>query len=76
MGEAALKHIFHALPYLKKTGAEHIWFDYDKVADVLYVSFQKPQKATDTDIMDDGTLIHLNGKKVVGYTILNYSKIK
>ena len=74
MGEAAIKQIFQALPFLRKTGADHIWFDYDKQADVLYVSFRKPQRATDTDFMKDGTLVHTSGKKIVGLTILNYSK--
>ena len=31
-------------------------FDYDEEADVLYISFQKPQQATDTEIVDDDIL--------------------
>lgn len=73
MEKKAIKQIYGALPYLKNSGAEHLWFDYDKGADVLYISFQRPQRATDTDIMDDGTLVHTRGKKVVGLTIINFS---
>ena len=31
-----------------KLPAQHVWLDYDKEADVLYMSFRRPQRATDT----------------------------
>ncbi|MHB1376491.1 MAG: DUF2283 domain-containing protein [Candidatus Humimicrobiaceae bacterium] len=71
---AEIKGIFEALPYIKKIGAEHLWFDFDEGADVLYVSLERPQRATDTDILDDGIFLRLRGKKVVGLTITNISK--
>jgi uncharacterized protein YuzE len=74
MEKTEIKEIYKALPYLKNSGAEHLWFDYDKEADVLYISFQRPQRATYTDIMDDGTLVHTRESKVVGLTITNFSK--
>ena len=70
----AVREIFEALPHIKKTGAKHLWFDFDKEADVLYVSLERPQRATDTDILEDGILLRLRGKKVVGITIMNVSK--
>jgi len=30
---------------IMKLPAEHIWFDYDREADVLYVSFRRLQRA-------------------------------
>ena len=30
---------------LTRLPAKHIWVDYDKEADVLYLSFRKPQRA-------------------------------
>jgi len=71
---AEIKKIFEALPYIKKIGAKHLWFDFDEEADVLYVSLERPQRATDTDILDDGIFLRLRGKKVVGVTITNISK--
>lgn len=71
---ALINEIFSALPYIKKLGAKHIWFDFDEEADVLYVSLERPQRATDTDILDDGTFIRLRGKKIVGITITNISQ--
>jgi len=70
----AVKEIFEALPHIKKTGAQHLWFDFDKEADVLYVSLERPQNATDTDILEDGIFLRHRGKKLVGITITNVSK--
>lgn len=70
----AVKNIFQAVPYIRKIGAKHIWFDFDEEADVLYISLERPQNATDTDILEDGVFLRLRGKKVVGITITNLSK--
>jgi uncharacterized protein YuzE len=50
-----------------------MWIDYDEEADVLYLSFCKPQKANDSELRDDGIIIHRRGKKVVGLTIQDAS---
>lgn len=71
---AAVKNIFQAVPYIRKIGVKHIWFDFDEEADVLYVSLERPQNATDTDILEDGVFLRLRGKKVVEITIPNLSK--
>lgn len=49
-------------------------FDYDEKADVLYISFQKPQQATDTDMVSDDILIRKRNNEVVGITIMHASK--
>ncbi len=51
----------------------HLWLDYDKEADVLYMSFKKPQKATKTIETDNDILIRKDGKDIVGITIMNAS---
>jgi uncharacterized protein YuzE len=71
---ATIKEIFEAVPHIKKSGAKHLWFDFDGEADVLYVSLERPQMATDTDILEDGTFVRLRDKKIVGITITNVSK--
>ncbi|HLP45810.1 MAG TPA: DUF2283 domain-containing protein [Candidatus Kapabacteria bacterium] len=53
--------------------AQHIWLDYDKEADVLYMSFRKPQRATTTIETDDDILIRKDGNAIVGLTIMNAS---
>ncbi|MFH1096275.1 MAG: DUF2283 domain-containing protein [Candidatus Desantisbacteria bacterium] len=52
---------------------QHVWLDYDKEVDVLYMSFRKPQRATKTIEMDDDVLIRKDGRNIVGLTILNAS---
>ena len=74
MATTALKEIYEILPHIKKLGSKNMWFNFDDEADVLYVSLERPQRATDTDILDDGTFLRLRGKKVVGITITNFSK--
>jgi uncharacterized protein YuzE len=56
-----------------KLPVKHIWVDYDKEADVLYLSFQKPQRAKKTVETDDDVLIRKDGNTIVGITILNAS---
>jgi uncharacterized protein YuzE len=51
-----------------------MWIDYDKEADVLYISFNHPQKATDSEMSEDGILYRYSGEKIVGITVLKASK--
>ena len=68
-----LARILHAAPRLVDFPAKHMWIDYDAEADVLYLSFCKPQRATDSELRDDGIIVHRRGKKVVGLTIQDAS---
>jgi uncharacterized protein YuzE len=45
--------------------------DYDEKADVLYISFGRPEPATDTAEADADVLVRTRGRRVVGITILN-----
>jgi uncharacterized protein YuzE len=49
------------------------WVDYDQEADVLYISFQRPQQATETETTDEGIPLRYLGKRLVGMAILNAS---
>ncbi len=57
-----------------KLPVQHVWLDYDKEADVLYMSFRRPQHATETVELEDDILIRKDGKDIVGLTILNASR--
>lgn len=59
------------------SGAEKsLYLNYDKEADVLYISFQKPQRATDTEFMNDDILIRRRNNTLVGITIMHASKYR
>jgi hypothetical protein len=45
-----------ATPYLLKFPQKRMWIDYDKEADVLYINFKRPQKATDSEMTKEGIL--------------------
>lgn len=72
--QEALSEVFKATPHLLKFPVSKMWIDYDKEADVLYISFDRPQKATDSTMSPDGILHRYRGEKLVGLTILEASK--
>lgn len=47
--------------------------DYDQEADVLYISFDRPQQATDSEMTDDGFIMRYRGEQLVGITVLDAS---
>ena len=69
-----VKEILKLVPGLLKLEAKEFWVDYDEEADVLYISFQRPQRATDTETLDNGVLVRYKSEKIVGITVLNASK--
>jgi len=48
-----------------------VWSDYDEGADVLYLSFEKPQCANDSVMKDDGNIYHYRDGRLVGITLPN-----
>jgi uncharacterized protein YuzE len=65
--------ISQAVPLLIDFPARRFWVDYDKEADVLYISLRRPQKATNTRITDEGILLRYRGEQLVGVTVLDAS---
>ncbi len=69
----AIEQIAAAIPHLIRLPQGRAWVDYDREADVLYISLKRPQRATDT-VDQDGILLRYRGKELVGVTVLNASK--
>jgi len=68
--------VFQAVPLLTHFPSRHFWVDYDEEADVLYISFERPQQATDTDdseVTDSGVLLRYRDDQLVGVTVLEAS---
>jgi len=63
-------NILESVPYLLKMPSKHIWVDYDDEADVLYISFRKPQQANDS-VTEDDIIHHYHDKELVGLTIMH-----
>jgi uncharacterized protein YuzE len=68
-----LNQILRAVPQLIKFPVNQMWVDYDAEADVLYLSFRRPQQADDSEMRQDGVIVHRRGKEIVGLTILEAS---
>ncbi|OIP36326.1 hypothetical protein AUJ95_09515 [Candidatus Desantisbacteria bacterium CG2_30_40_21] len=66
--------VFEATPHLLKFPTKRFWTDYDQEADILYISFDRPQKATDSEMLDNGVLLRYCGVKLVGMTVLEASQ--
>ena len=73
MKEDVMREVFKATPHLLKFPMRRMWIDYDK-GDVLYISFKRPQKATDSEMLGDGILVRYRGDEIVGLTVLEASK--
>ena len=67
------RSLSQAIPLLLDFPASRFWVDYDQEADVLYISFVRPQKATDTEMTDEGLLLRYRNRQLVGVTVLDAS---
>ncbi len=74
MALTKLKDYTKLVPALAGAPEGFLWSSYDKGADVLYINFQKPSRATDSELTENDVIVRYSGKKVVGVTILHASK--
>jgi uncharacterized protein YuzE len=74
MSRTCVDDLLDSLPHLLKLPSKQMWFDFDEEADVLYVSFERPQGATDSELNENGVLTRYRGERLVGVTILNARK--
>jgi uncharacterized protein YuzE len=60
-----------ALPLLLRY--RQLTWDYDKEADVLYVTFERAE-ASDSDFTDDDIVVRYSDDKIIGLTVLHASQ--
>lgn len=70
MDKTIVDVVRQALPLLIDRSA--FTWDYDKEADVLYVTFEKTE-ADDSDLTDDDVVVRYRGSEIVGLTFLHAS---
>ena len=58
----------------EKLVLDKVKFNYDTEADVLYINFDEPMAADDSDITDEGVIVRLRENRIVGFTVLNAQK--
>jgi uncharacterized protein YuzE len=74
LSKEALNEIFQAAPHILQFPVTKMWIDYDREADVLYISFKRPQRATDSEMLENGVLLRYKDDELIGLTMLDASK--
>jgi len=78
MEEKIISQIQSSLPslffFMEKQKKRNLIINYDREADVLYVSFDSLQKANDTEIFSDDILVRKKNKAIIGLTLLHFKK--
>jgi uncharacterized protein YuzE len=74
MAQVAVKDYLPLIYAVKQSPMKYLWSSYDVEADVLYINFKKPSRATDSELTDEDVIIRYEGEDVVGLTILHASK--
>lgn len=64
--------VLNLIPHLLRLPSSQIWCDYDEEADVMYISFRKPQHADQSE-MEDNVIAHYAGEQIVGFTVIGAS---
>ena len=73
----ALKNIsdyLNLIPAVRHSPRNCLWSSYDEEGDVLYISFEKPRPATDSELTDDDVILRYDGNDIIGITILHASQ--
>ena len=68
-----MEELLKAAAHLSRVGAQRLWIDYDEEADTLYVNFQKPQRATESELLENGVILRYRGDRLVGMVIFDAS---
>ena len=74
MAIADVQEYLKLLPVVKQAPQGSLWSSYDAEADVLYINFKKPSRATDSELTDDDVIIRYEDGEIVGLTILHASE--
>jgi uncharacterized protein YuzE len=56
-----------------KSPGKLLWMRHDREADVLYINFEKPAVATDSELTDEDVIVRYHGEEVIGFTVLHAS---
>ena len=71
MAVTDIQQYLDLIPTVKKSPRRVIWLSYDEEADVLYINFKKPSRATDSEIMEDDVIVRYEGDEIIGITVLH-----
>lgn len=73
MAVKSLIPVAQLVSLFKTHHTDAMWLDFDEGADVLYVNFNRPVDADDSEMTDDDIIIRFKNGETVGFTVLNAS---
>jgi uncharacterized protein YuzE len=73
MAPTDVAEFLQLLPAAMRAAHGFIWTSYDAGADVLYINFKKPARATDSELRDDDIIVRYEGDEVIGLTVQHAS---
>lgn len=62
------------VPVVLASPHRSLWSSYDEEADVLYINFKHPSRASDSELTDEDIIIRYEDDEVIGLTILHASR--
>jgi uncharacterized protein YuzE len=71
--EKVIAYLLEATANLVKLPKTHMWLDYDREADVLYLHFEEKPTSNHSQMRDDGIIFDYRDDRLVGLTILEAS---
>lgn len=74
MNMSSVQEYLKLLPTVKDAPQRSVWLTYDQEADVMYVNFQKPSVATDSELTDDDVIVRYQDDEIIGFTVLHASQ--
>lgn len=74
MALTEIKEYLKMVGTVKNTPHQYLWSSYDAEADMLYINFKKPSRATDSELTEDDIIVRYENEEVVGLTVLRASK--
>ena len=71
MAMTDIQRYLDLIPNVKNSPRHVIWLSYDEEADVLYINFKKPSRATDSEINEDDVIVRYEDNDIIGITVLH-----
>jgi uncharacterized protein YuzE len=68
-----ITEVKNMIPYFLKH--KSLWVDYDEEADTLYLHFKKPNRADNSVMEDEQTIVRYENNQIIGITLLHASKL-
>lgn len=75
MALISIENYLRLLPDIQQAPNGSMWLHYDAEADVLYVNYQRPSVAVDSELTDDDVIVRYDAQGgIVGFTILHLKR--